>query len=125
MFKPSPHMPGKRINRTFHNYTEYQENLWQALDDFYFADLQGYGHTRMPSPDKIIEPSFPHQLDFSGWKERVIERWKAESRRDPSTKGIEEDEIPENLWYYLYERFLDCEKYYSPPNTGGRHSYSP
>jgi len=123
MFKPSPHMPGKRINRTFHNYTEYQDSLWQALDDFYFADLQGYGHTRMPSPDKVIEPSFPHQLDFSGWKERVIERWAAEARRDPATKGIEEDEIPENLWYYLYERFLDCEKYYAPP-TGGRHSYS-
>jgi len=66
----------------------------------------------MPSPGKILEPKFPHQLDFSGWKERVLERWNFESKRDKQTKGVSSNEIPDNLWYYLYERFLDAEQYY-------------
>jgi hypothetical protein len=67
---------------------------------------------RIPTPGKCLEPSLPHQLEFSGWKERVIARWKAEAGRDKLTKGLEGDEIPDNLWYYLYERFLVAEEYY-------------
>ena len=67
---------------------------------------------RMPTPGKIIEPTLPHQLDFSGWKERVVARWRAEAGRDKLTRGLEADEIPDNLWYYLYERFLAAEEYY-------------
>ena len=67
---------------------------------------------RMATPGKPLEPSLSHQLDFSGWKERALERWQAESGRDASTKGISGDEIPDNLWYYLYDRFLNAEKHY-------------
>ena len=66
----------------------------------------------MATPGRLLEPSLPHQLEFSGWKERVLDRWKVESGRDARTKGISGDEIPDNLWYYLYERFLNAEKYY-------------
>ena len=123
----SPHMPGEFVNKKFGSYTEYQEHLWEALDDFFFADVGGYGHTRMPTPGKTLEPKYTHQLDFSGWKERVIDRWEVEARRDKATRGITEDEIPENLWYYLYERFLDAEQYYAPPRAGDFHhvSYGP
>ena len=110
--KHSSHKPGAEIKRSFSGYTPYQECLWQAFDDFYFADVGGYGHTRMPTPGKIIEPILSHQLDFSGWKERVIEQWAKESKRDKGTKSLEGNEIPDNLWYYLYERFLDAEQYF-------------
>ena len=86
--------------------------MWEALDDFYYADVGGYGNMRIPTPGKRLEPSLPHQLEFSGWKERVINRWKAEASRDKLTKGLEADEIPDNLWYYLYERFLAAEEHY-------------
>ena len=67
---------------------------------------------RMPTPGKSIEPTMPHQLDFSGWKERVIARWTAEANRDKLTKGVDAEEFPDNLWYYLYERFLAAEQHY-------------
>ena len=116
--KLSSHKPGAIIKRSFSGYTPYQECLWKALDDFYFADVGGYGHTRMPTPGKVIEPTLPHQLDLSGWKERVIERWDKESGRDRGTKGLDANEIPDNLWYYLYERFLDAEQYFGDHQKG-------
>jgi len=121
-FKATPHKPGEFIQRRFSGYSDYQEHLWEALDDFYFADVGGYGNTRQPTPGKVIEPKYSHQLDFSGWKELVIQRWGFESGRDKNTKGITDDEIPEHLWYYLYERFLDAEQYYIPKSSS-RVSY--
>ena len=116
--KRSSHKPGAAIKRLFTGYTPYQECLWQAFDDFYFADIGGYGHTRMPTPSKVIEPILPHQLDFSGGTERVIERWKNESSRDKATKSFDVKEISDNLWYYLYERFLDAEQYFEEHQKG-------
>ena len=116
--KHSSHKPGASIKRLFTGYTPYQECLWQAFDDFYFADVGGYGHTRMPTPGKIIEPTLSHQLDLSGWKERVIERWEKEATRDRATKSLDVNEISENLWYYLYERFLDAEQYFEEHRQG-------
>ena len=110
--RQTSHKPGFDSTRSFANYTEYQDALWEALDDFYYADVGGYGHTRLPTPGKIIEPTLSHQLEFDGWKELVIKRWDAEAKRDKQTKGIQADEISDNLWYYRYERFLDAEKYY-------------
>jgi len=118
--KHSSHKPGAEIKRSFSGYTPYQECLWQAFDDFYFADVGGYGHTRMPTPGKIIEPTLPNQLDLSGWKERVIDRWTKEARRDKDTKSLNVDEISDNLWYYLYERFLDAEKYFEDHQKGSK-----
>ena len=118
--KRSSHKPGAAIKRLFTGYTPYQECLWQAFDDFYFADVGGYGHTRMPTPGKIIEPTLSHQLDLSGWKERVIDRWDKEATRDKATKGLDVNEISDNLWYYLYERFLDAEKYFEDHQKGSK-----
>ena len=116
--KHSSHKPGAEIKRSFTGYTTYQEYLWQAFDDFYFADVGGYGHTRMPTPGKIIEPTLSHQLDFSGWKEFVIDRWAKEATRDRATKNLDVNEISDNLWYYLYERFLDAEQYFEEHQKG-------
>ena len=116
--KHSSHKPGAEIKRSFSGYTTYQECLWQAFDDFYFADVGGYGHTRMPTPGKIIEPTLSHQLDFSGWKELVIDRWAKEATRDKATKNLDVNEISDNLWYYLYERFLDAEQYFGEHQKG-------
>jgi len=110
--KSVPHKPGVEVKRSFTGYTEYQEALWQAFDDFYFSGVGGYDNTRMPTPGKIIEPTLPHQIELSGWKELVIERWEKESTRDKSTKSLDANEISDNLWYYLYERFLDAEQYF-------------
>ena len=116
--KHSSHKPGAEIKRSFTGYTTYQEYLWQAFDDFYFADVGGYGHTRMPTPGKIIEPTLSHQLDFSGWKELVIDRLAKEATRDKATKNLDVNEISDNLWYYLYERFLDAEQYFGDHQKG-------
>jgi len=116
--KHSPHKPGVEVRRNFSGYTVYQECLWQAFDDFYFADVGGYGNTRMPTPGKTIEPTLPHQLDLSGWKERVLGQWEKESARDKATKGLDAHEIPDHLWYYLYERFLAAEQYFESHTKG-------
>ena len=116
--KSVPHKPGAEVKRSFSGYSKYQEALWQAFDDFYFADVGGYNNTRMPTPGKIIEPTLPHQLDLSGWKELVIERWEKEAVRDKATKSLDANEIPDNLWYYLYERFLDAEQYFEEHRQG-------
>ena len=38
--KSVPHKPGVEVKRSFTGYTEYQEALWQAFDDFYFSKEQ-------------------------------------------------------------------------------------
>jgi len=116
--KQTKHQPGLVVSRQFHNYNEFQDALWDAFDDFYYADVGGYGETRMPTPGKVIEPKNSYNLDFNDWKLRVLERWKAEAGRDAQTRGCTVEEFSENLWYYLYERFLDAtNKYYIPKNS--------
>ena len=114
--KQTKHQPGLVVNRQFNNYNAFQDALWEAFDDFYYADVGGYGNTRMPAPGKAIEPVNSYNLDFNDWKKRVIERWKAEAGRDAQTRGVSsEEEFPANLWYYLYERFLDATNtHYTP-----------
>ena len=70
----------------------------------------------MPTPGRAIEPVNSYNLDFNDWKKRVIERWKVEAGRDAQTRGVSsEDEFPANLWYYLYERFLEATNtHYTP-----------
>ena len=106
--KQTKHQPGIQTHRQFTNYNAFQEALWEAFDDFYYADVGGYGSMRMPTPGKYVEPTKSWNLDFNNWKLRVQERWKAEATRDAQTRGVTLEEFPENLWYYLYERMLDA-----------------
>tara|TARA_R110002020_G_scaffold84375_3_gene209058 strand:+ start:18194 stop:18628 length:435 start_codon:yes stop_codon:yes gene_type:complete len=116
--KQTKHQPGVIVKRQFNNYSEFQDALWNAFDDFYYADVGGYGATRMPTPGKVVEPVNSYNLDFNDWKLRVIQRWKAEAGRDNQTRGVSsEDEFSDNLWYYLYERFLDATNTHHKPKV--------
>ena len=116
--KQTKHQPGVIVKRQFNNYSEFQDALWNAFDDFYYADVGGYGVTRMPTPGKVVEPVNSYNLDFNDWKLRVIQRWKAEAGRDNQTRGVSsEDEFTDNLWYYLYERFLDATNTHHKPKV--------
>ena len=116
--KQTKHQPGVIVKRQFNNYSEFQDALWNAFDDFYYADVGGYGATRMPTPGKVVEPVTSYNLDFNDWKLRVIQRWKAEAGRDNQTRGVSsEDEFSDNLWYYLYERFLDATNTHHKPKV--------
>jgi len=104
--KQTKHKPGVVGKRTFSNYNDFQNALWQAFDDFYHADVGGYGAMRMPTPGKPLISPIVDQLAFKEWQQLVITRWKAEAHRDVHTRGCTVEEFPDNLWYYLYERFL-------------------
>lgn len=118
--KQTRHKPGDINRREFSNYTSFSEALWVALDDFYYADVGGYGAMRMPTPGKTLEPTHSYNLEFKAWQKLVIDRWEAESNRDRATRGCTIEEFPENLWYYLYERFMDAtDKHYKPKKSPG------
>ena len=74
--------------------------------------------TVVPKTSPRVQPDPEPNLDFNDWKLRVIERWKAEAGRDAQTRGVSaEDEFSDNLWYYLYERFLHAtDTHYKPSN---------
>jgi|TARA_Y100000310_G_scaffold88641_1_gene85694 hypothetical protein len=124
--KQTKHQPGIKTHRQFTNYNAFQEELWAAFDDFYYADVGGYGDMRMPTPGKYVEPTKTWNLDFNNWKLLVQERWQAESGRDALTRGVTLEEFPENLWYYLYERMLDAtNKHYTPKGKPTMTSNTP
>ena len=124
--KRNKHQPGIVVKRQFESYNDWQAALWNAFDDFYHADVGGYAMMRMPTPGKSLEPTHSYNLDFHDWKLRVQERWRVESGRDSQTRGAEEADFPENLWYYLYERFLDATNmYYTPRNKPTTTSHTP
>ena len=56
--KQTKHQPGVIVKRQFNNYSEFQDALWNAFDDFYYADVGGYGATRMPTPGKGLNINF-------------------------------------------------------------------
>ena len=116
--KQTKHQPGIQTQRIFTKYNDFQNALWAAFDDFYYADVGGYGNMRMPTPGKYIEPTKTWNLDFNNWKLRVQERWQYESGRDALTRGATQEEFPENLWYYLYERMLDATDTHYQPKRG-------
>jgi hypothetical protein len=119
--KQTKHQPGIVTKCQFSNYNAFQEALWEAFDDFYYADVGGYGAMRMPTPGKRVEPVNSWNLDFNDWKLRVQERWNVEAGRDTLTRGATREEFSENLWYYLYERFLDATNvHYKPKNISSR-----
>ena len=70
--KQTKHQPGLVVNRQFNNYNAFQDALWEAFDDFYYADVGGYGNTRMPTPGKAIEPVNSYNLDFNDWKNTQV-----------------------------------------------------
>ena len=63
--KQTKHQPGIKTQRQFNNYNAFQEALWEAFDDFYYADVGDYGNMRMPTPGIRIEPTKSWNLDFN------------------------------------------------------------
>lgn len=85
-------------------YSPWQEALWQAMNDVYYAAVYGYGHTRQASPGRAFD-----MQAFESWKAKVVAAWAQESVRDAGTRGADMEEIPDSLWLYWYERVLDAE----------------
>jgi len=63
-----------------------------------------FGGTRMPQPGVRVD-----MVEFGEWKLHMVERMGVESNRDVMTRGPEVEEIPDPLWAYLYERFVDAK----------------
>lgn len=97
----NPYVPGQTTKRQFNNYSPYQEAMWQAMADTFYANLGGYGHTRLPTPGKAIDLA-----GFFAWQEKVVSAWEGESHRDVDTVGMKEGDMPGHLWLYWYERMV-------------------
>ena len=95
------YQPGETTRRQFAGYSEYQEALWQAFADAYYSEMGGYATTRMPAPGPVFDMGH-----FREWRSRAIAAWDAESHRGSFSRGAEQDDYPEQLWLYLYERFM-------------------
>lgn len=98
-----PYFPGTVTGQQYQPYNAYQQALWDAFDDTFRAMVGGYEHTRRPTPGKEFN------LDgFDAWQEKCIKQWAIEAHRDPGTRGPAKEELPRELWLYLYERMLDA-----------------
>ena len=99
-----PHQPGATTQRQFEGYDSYQEALWKAFDDVYYARIGGYGHTRRPTPGKEFDEG-----RFRAWQQKAISAWASEATRDAKTRGLTKEDLPEELWLSLYERLLAAQ----------------
>lgn len=105
MLDEFPHRPGVTTKRTFSNYNEYQQALWEAFEDTYYARAFGFAATRMPRPGFATD-----EEKFRAWKGKAVAAWANEAKRDSRTRGLTEDDVPENLWRYLYERMVAAQQ---------------
>ena len=96
-----PYSPGETTRKQFSGYNPYQEALWEAFCDAYFAWAYGYAQSRHPSPALVVDNS-----RYTNWKKRVIAMSKTEAARYKNLTSLEENDWPENLWMYLYEQML-------------------
>lgn len=99
-----PHFPGITTQRQFEGYSPYQEALWKAFEDTYFARVGEYEHTRMPTPGKEFDED-----RFRTWQLKTINAWASEATRDAKTRGLTKEDLPESLWLSLYERLLAAQ----------------
>ena len=99
-----PHFPGIATQRQFEGYNAYQEALWKAFEDTYYARVGGYDHTRMPTPGKEFDEN-----RFHAWQQNAINAWASEATRDPKTRGLTKEDLPESLWLSLFERLLAAQ----------------
>lgn len=95
------YQPGEMTRRQFSGYDDFQEDMWQAFADAYYASMGSYAATRMPSLGKAFDMGH-----FREWRDRAMEQWGAEARRGIFNRGAERSDYPEHLWLYLYERFM-------------------
>ena len=101
---------GFTLRREFPKYNDYQQALWVAFEDTYYARVYGFGDTRLPTPGADVD-----ELKFQAWKDKVVAAWANEAQRDSRTRGLREDDLPENLWRYLYERMLAAPRTQANP----------
>lgn len=104
MLNEFPHSPGITTKRAFARYNEYQQALWEALADTYYARVYGFANTRQPTPGLEVD-----EIKFRTWKQKVVAAWAHEAQRDSGTRGLVEEDMPDNLWRYLYERMAAAE----------------
>jgi hypothetical protein len=96
-----PAGPGRTLKRQFVGYSPYQEALWQALADTYYASIYGFSQTRMPTPGLAFDRD-----KFEAWQKKCVTAWDNEHHRMPGSGSPGLDDLPEHLWLYLYERML-------------------
>lgn len=91
----------KRFNGV--KYNDWQNALWQALNDVYHARTFGYIQNRRPSVFFKY-----NEEEFRKWKEKVTYRWAYESgsRGEGMARGLEDSDFTELEWLYFYERML-------------------
>lgn len=108
----TPHKPGvfSRGEWQRDSYNDYRWELWQTLEDAYYASVSGFGHCRMPAPGQKLD-----RKRFDAWRERTVERWETEAHRQLGTRGLVLADWPEELWLYVYQRMLAAEPLKPPP----------
>ena len=110
-------MPGTDVVREYapEKYSPYQEAMWQAINSAYYAWLEGRGDFYRPTPGLGINPE-----KFKTWKQKAIDAWAVESksRGKGVTRGLILEDLPENLWLWLYERLVKAKKYKATDGIG-------
>ena len=104
MLDEFPHRAGVTTERAFTDYNEYQQALWEAFEDAYYARAYGFGLTRMPTPGLKID-----EERFQTWKSKAVAAWAFEAMREGRTRGLTAEDLGEDLWRYLYERMLAAQ----------------
>jgi hypothetical protein len=102
--------PGGTAKRVYSQYSPYQEALWQAFDDAYFAYINGYAEMRQPTPGVKFD-----QDRFDAWMERILLRWQVEAKRDDKMRAMVRSDYPEALWIYLFERMVAADSLKDKP----------
>jgi len=106
--KNFPYMPGKtpgRVEYKPNQYNPYQEALWQAINECYYAWVEGRTQFYFPSPGGVFDLE-----DFVEWRTKAVKAWDEESksRGKKVTRGLTIDDLPDNMWLWLYERMLSA-----------------
>ncbi|MAH47014.1 hypothetical protein CMI37_14400 [Candidatus Pacearchaeota archaeon] len=107
-----PYPPGKNMVREFKSetYDAKREASWQAINAAYYAWVHGRADCLWPTPGAVIDAQA-----FRVWKDKFLATQKQEtmSRGKGLTRPILEDDWPDNLWRWLYERLMQIKGFFN------------
>jgi len=109
-FYPPGEHPG-RGDWTSDKYSPHQEAVYQAVSKAVYAAAYGFGNTLRPTPGAKIDME-----DFQRWQQKALKSWETEnrSRGTKTSRGILEEDFPDSLWFWLYQRVRDAPRTLAP-----------
>lgn len=105
----TPYNPGQYKKREFDPalYKPHQEARYQAYSTAYYALYGDRLNTLRPTPGFCYDPE-----KFSDWKKKFLigGLQEAGSRGLKVARGLTEDDYPDSVWVWLYQRMLAAEE---------------